>query len=362
MAAFARARGLRPHAKTQEAPRSRACSWSRRRRRACRRPPRRRRWPTPASTTSTTSNEVIAADRLERGHACAAHPPGHRGGLGDRRRAAGARHRARAGSRIDVFVEVVGQAAAGVAPAQAGAPRARSSPTPGSRSPARATTAARSTCAAPPRLGRDPACHRCGIGRARLGHLAQGRVPARHRRGSGSFVFEAASGVYGEPQPGSYVFLDRDYAADRPRLARRPSSTPLFVATQVISRLGGARGRRRRTSRTPSTPGCCRVWQRATTSRSPTAATSTACCARPRADPARCRRSARRSGWCRALRPDRQPARPLRLRPWRPGRRHGRGRVARHRARLRRLTRRVRARRRRRSPGRACRCAGDPPG
>ncbi len=54
--------------------------------------------------------------------------------------------------------------------------------------------------------------------------------------GTGSFTFEAASGIYGELQPGSYVFMDRDYAAnelpaDAPRFEHA-----LFIKSQVISR------------------------------------------------------------------------------------------------------------------------------
>ena len=54
--------------------------------------------------------------------------------------------------------------------------------------------------------------------------------------GTGTFVHEAESGLYGELQPGSYVFMDRDYAdnevvADAPRFEHA-----LFVKAQVISR------------------------------------------------------------------------------------------------------------------------------
>ena len=38
--------------------------------------------------------------------------------------------------------------------------------------------------------------------------------------GTGSFVYEAASGVYGEIQAGSYLFMDRDYADNEPTPAR----------------------------------------------------------------------------------------------------------------------------------------------
>ena len=54
--------------------------------------------------------------------------------------------------------------------------------------------------------------------------------------GTGSFGFDAASGVYGELQPGSYVFMDRDYA-DNETDPRAPRFEPaLFVKSQVISR------------------------------------------------------------------------------------------------------------------------------
>ena len=46
-------------------------------------------------------------------------------------------------------------------------------------------------------------------------------------------MLEAASGLYGELQAGSFVFMDRDYA-DNHAAARRCSST-LFVKSQVMS-------------------------------------------------------------------------------------------------------------------------------
>ena len=57
--------------------------------------------------------------------------------------------------------------------------------------------------------------------------------------GTGSFGFDAASGVYGELQPGSYVFMDRDYADNETPegAAFGPRFEPaLFVKSQVISR------------------------------------------------------------------------------------------------------------------------------
>ncbi|MEO6408145.1 MAG: DSD1 family PLP-dependent enzyme [Burkholderiaceae bacterium] len=54
--------------------------------------------------------------------------------------------------------------------------------------------------------------------------------------GSGSFMFEAASGVYDELQPGSYIFMDADYARNEwaPPMPRFEHS--LFVLATVMSR------------------------------------------------------------------------------------------------------------------------------
>ena len=53
--------------------------------------------------------------------------------------------------------------------------------------------------------------------------------------GSGTFMFEAASGVYDELQPGSYLFMDADYAKNEwaPPLPRFEHS--LFVLASVMS-------------------------------------------------------------------------------------------------------------------------------
>jgi len=54
--------------------------------------------------------------------------------------------------------------------------------------------------------------------------------------GTGSFVFEAASGVYGELQAGSYVFLDRDYADNEAAPDAPLFEHALFICSQVMSR------------------------------------------------------------------------------------------------------------------------------
>jgi D-serine deaminase-like pyridoxal phosphate-dependent protein len=54
--------------------------------------------------------------------------------------------------------------------------------------------------------------------------------------GSGSFVLEAASGLWGELQVGSYVFMDRDYADNAPLSGAPRFEHALFVKSQVMSR------------------------------------------------------------------------------------------------------------------------------
>jgi D-serine deaminase-like pyridoxal phosphate-dependent protein len=56
--------------------------------------------------------------------------------------------------------------------------------------------------------------------------------------GTGSVEFDLESGVYTELQPGSYAFMDRDYADNEPGQALRFEHA-LFVATRVMSRAAG---------------------------------------------------------------------------------------------------------------------------
>ena len=53
--------------------------------------------------------------------------------------------------------------------------------------------------------------------------------------GTGSMVCEAASGVFGELQAGSFMFMDADYAANERDPAQPHFEHALFVKTQVIS-------------------------------------------------------------------------------------------------------------------------------
>ena len=54
--------------------------------------------------------------------------------------------------------------------------------------------------------------------------------------GTGSFEFEAASGVYTELQCGSYIFMDADYGRNRDRGPFTTFEPSLYVWATVISR------------------------------------------------------------------------------------------------------------------------------
>ncbi len=53
--------------------------------------------------------------------------------------------------------------------------------------------------------------------------------------GTGSFVLEAASGVFGELQAGSFLFMDSDYAKNERDPAQPQFEHALFIKTQVMS-------------------------------------------------------------------------------------------------------------------------------
>ena len=61
------------------------------------------------------------------------------------------------------------------------------------------------------------------------------RCPLVTGAGTGSFAFEAASGVYGELQCGSYLFMDRDYAENDTSPGAPRFEHALFVKSQVMS-------------------------------------------------------------------------------------------------------------------------------
>jgi D-serine deaminase-like pyridoxal phosphate-dependent protein len=184
------------------------------------------------------SNEVIAPDKLARLAQLARRVKlalAVDSALGIERLAAALRADS---SRVEVFVEVdVGHGRCGVAPAAAGAlaqqvvahglpfaglqayhGRAQHLRTAAEREQAirHAVTQARTAQAA---------ITAAGI-----------HCPLVTGAGTGSFALEAASGVYGELQCGSYVFMDRDYADNEPTPNAPRFEHALFVKSQVISR------------------------------------------------------------------------------------------------------------------------------
>jgi len=60
-------------------------------------------------------------------------------------------------------------------------------------------------------------------------------VPLITGAGTGTLVHEATSGVYGELQAGSFLFMDADYAANEQDGAQPAFEHALFIKTQVIS-------------------------------------------------------------------------------------------------------------------------------
>ena len=141
---------------------------------------------------------------------------------------------------IDVFIEVnIGQGRCGVAP---GAPTVQ---------------LARELAAHAPRLRyaglqayhggaqhlRTPAERQAAIGRSvalladtRRQLDAAGLVPPLVTgAGTGSFTLEAASGLWGEIQPGSFLFMDADYRRNQWDTSQPCFEPALFVKSQVIS-------------------------------------------------------------------------------------------------------------------------------
>lgn len=60
-------------------------------------------------------------------------------------------------------------------------------------------------------------------------------VPLVTGAGTGTFALETASGVYGELQAGSYLFMDRDYAGNERDPSQPTFEHALFVKSQVMS-------------------------------------------------------------------------------------------------------------------------------
>jgi D-serine deaminase-like pyridoxal phosphate-dependent protein len=143
-----------------------------------------------------------------------------------------------AGTALDVFVEVdVGQGRCGVEPAAAGA-LARQVVAHGLRLAGLQAYHGRAQHLRSAHERAQAIQHAAAAVRAaeasmtRAG-LACGLVTGA---GTGSFLYEATSGVWGELQAGSYVFLDRDYADNEPTPGAPAFEQALFVKSQVTSR------------------------------------------------------------------------------------------------------------------------------
>jgi len=143
-----------------------------------------------------------------------------------------------AGSQVDVFIEIdVGQGRCGVAPAAAGA-LAHQVVSHGLR------LAGLQAYHGGAQHLRTAAAREAEVHHAvTLARTAQASItsegiacPLITGAGTGTFPFEAASGLYGELQAGSYVFMDRDYAENQPASHVPVFEHALFVKSQVISR------------------------------------------------------------------------------------------------------------------------------
>ena len=151
---------------------------------------------------------------------------------------------AAAGATIDVFVEVdVGQGRCG-APAGRGGPLAQhvvahAPPEGGLRFAGLQAYHG----AAQHLRGADERARGRGQRAAALARAAQASIgapgiacPLVTGAGTGTFAFDAASGVWGELQAGSYLFMDRDYADNAPTPGAPRFEHALFVKSQVMSR------------------------------------------------------------------------------------------------------------------------------
>jgi len=142
-----------------------------------------------------------------------------------------------AGSRVDVFVEVdVGHGRCGVAPTAAGA-LAHQVVSHGLPFAGLQAYHGRAQHLRTPAERESAIRHAVALARAAQASVTSAGIacPLVTGAGTGTFVLEAGSGLYGELQAGSYVFMDRDYA-DNQGLPHAPTfEHALFVKSQVMS-------------------------------------------------------------------------------------------------------------------------------
>jgi D-serine deaminase-like pyridoxal phosphate-dependent protein len=142
-----------------------------------------------------------------------------------------------AGTTLDVFVEIdVGQGRCGVPPAAAGA-LAHQVVAHGLRFAGLQAYHGRAQHLRAAAEREAAIRHAVTLVRAAQASITAAgmRCPLVTGAGSGSFAFEAASGVYGELQCGSYLFMDRDYAANEAAPHAPRFEHALFVKSQVMS-------------------------------------------------------------------------------------------------------------------------------
>ena len=144
-----------------------------------------------------------------------------------------------AGHSMGVFIEIdVGQGRCGIAPGGAAVPLAQAiAQWPGLRFAGLQAYHGRAQhlrSAAQRRLAIDAVLEKVAATKAALwqaGHT----VTLVTGAGSGTFALEAASGVYGELQAGSYLFMDADYAANESDPSQPVFEHALFVKSAVMS-------------------------------------------------------------------------------------------------------------------------------
>ena len=155
-------------------------------------------------------------------------------------RLAAAMAEAGGGARIDVFVEIdVGQNRCGVTP---GAPSAALAHAVAAHAPALRFAGLQAYHGGAQHIVSSAA--RCAAIDAVVQAAAQTRdliesqglpVPLVTGAGTGTLVHEAGSGVFGEVQAGSFLFMDADYAKNEPAPGQPVFEHALFIATQVVS-------------------------------------------------------------------------------------------------------------------------------
>ena len=191
------------------------------------------------------SNEVVSASKLSRVAALARRLQARGGRLaiavdsaeGVRRLA---QAMAPAGAAIDVFIELdVGQGRCGVAP---GAPAVELAHLLAAHAPSLRYAGLQAYHGGAQHL-RTPAERRAAIERSatlvrdtrRQLDAAGLAPPLITGAGTGSFALEAASGLWGEIQVGSFLFMDADYQRNQWDAAQPAFEPALFVKSQVIS-------------------------------------------------------------------------------------------------------------------------------